>query len=244
MIYFGGNERSYDEDYFGDEYRRQYGKTYLEDFDHIKNTALGRLRRITALMKTISHPRLLDVGCAYGPFLLAAAEAGFRAEGIDISTAAVDYVKKTLGLPCTLERFDGKKGSSRPYLFDTVTMWFVIEHFQDLERVLLRCNRIMEMGGILAFSTPCGAGISARRNAKEFYRNSPVDHYTIWTPSSAVRVLKRYGFESRSIRITGHHPERFPRACAWNRAFYGLLSRFLRLGDTFEVYAQKVKHVR
>ena len=243
MIFFGGTERSYNEDYFLGEYRRQYGKTYLEDFDHIKNAALGRLRRITALMKTVSHPRLLDVGCAYGPFLLAAAEAGFRVEGIDIATAAVDYVKKTLGLPCTLERFDGEKGSTWPYLFNTVTMWFVIEHFRDLELVLRRCNRIMEMRGILAFSTPNGSGISARRNAREFYRNSPADHYTIWTPNSVARVLKRYGFESRSIRITGHHPERFPQACAGNRALFWLFSRFLGLGDTFEVYAQKVKHV-
>ncbi|MFW5827532.1 MAG: hypothetical protein ACOCU4_05550, partial [Alkalispirochaeta sp.] len=88
---------SYDHDYFFTDYQKQYGKTYLEDFPHIK--AMGE-RRIADICRYAgetcesltakSRPsRLLDVGCAYGPFLQAAADAGFDPTGIDISQDAV-----------------------------------------------------------------------------------------------------------------------------------------------------------
>jgi len=44
-------------------------------------------------------PKLLDIGCAYGPFLAAAKDGGFDPLGLDPAGEAVDYVKKTLGIP-------------------------------------------------------------------------------------------------------------------------------------------------
>jgi hypothetical protein len=95
---------------------------------------------------------------------------------------------------------------------------------------------------VFAFSTPNAAGISGRRNLGEFLERSPGDHVTVWTPRIARRVLARYGFEVKRIRVTGHHPERFPAAGGISPD--GVLARVLRaasrilgLGDTFEVYA-------
>jgi len=96
---------------------------------------------------------------------------------------------------------------------------------------------------VLAFSTPSAAGISGRRSLRRFLEQSPEDHLTVWTPRSARRVLRRHGFRVRRIRVTGHHPERFPvpgaGAGGATAAVVKHLSRLLGLGDTFEVYATK-----
>ena len=100
--------------------------------------------------------------------------------------------------------------------------------------------------GVLAFSTPNGRGVSARKNLGEFLRNSPSDHFIILSPRGLGRLLARYGLVLRRVRITGHHPERFPgllgaMARRWGPARAALMatSRFLGLGDTFEAYAVK-----
>jgi hypothetical protein len=57
------------------------------------------------------------------------------------------------------------------------------------------------------------------------------------------RILKQYGFNIIKIRNTGHHPERFPLHRLLQFKFFETLamivSKLLRLGDTFEMYAKK-----
>ena len=90
------------------------------------------------------------------------------------------------------------------------------------------------------------SGISARRELSLFLENSPPDHYTVWPLRSVAPVLARFGLELRKIVVTGHHGERFPwpgRLRPDSPVTSGLsrLSRLLRLGDTFEAYAVKVR---
>jgi len=251
LVGFGLPQRRYDREYFGEEYRRQYGRTYLEDFDGIK--AAGR-RRVAVLRRLLGSPggRLLDVGCAYGPFLAAAREAGYRGEGLDVSQDAVEHVHAALGMPCRRGDFEAQDGE--PWgagSFDVLSMWYVIEHFRDPARALARAAGLLRPGGVLAFSTPNGAGVSGRRDREAFLRSAPEDHRTVWTPRTARRVLRRFGFRPALTVITGHHPERFPwpggipieSASPLRRSLLGLLalaSRTLGLGDTFEVYALRV----
>lgn len=243
---FNGSEMDYGHDYFFADYAAHYGRSYVEDFDHIRSMAaprLGRIRRLT------SSGRLLDVGCAFGPFLDAARAAGFDAHGIDVSTEAVSYVTNTLTIPATAADFMGvdrsQLGGDEP--FDVLTMWYVIEHFEDLAGLLKKTNRLMRLGGTFAFATPNVAGISGRRSMRAFLERSPIDHFTVWSPQSAGSVLRHFGFAVASIRVTGHHPERFgvpfqqPGSLAYRAA--GLASRLFGLGDTFEVYARKTREI-
>ena len=126
-------------------------------------------------------------------------------------------------------------------------MWFVIEHFQNVDSVLSAISKIVKPGGIFAFSTPSASGVSARYNTQSFFEQSPCDHYTLWEPSRTGAILRKYGFEVVQIVSTGIHPERFPSAKKKNlkekSLEFGLLkfaSRAFKLGDTFEVYCRKV----
>ena len=246
-------QTEYNYDYFFADYQKQYGKTYLDDFSTIKAQGVRRTGIIDMLYRrkhSSVTPTILDIGCAMGPFLDAANDAGWQVFGTDVASDAVDYVQNTLHFPAIKASFPDIDVTKEfgVEAFDAVTMWFVIEHFQDLDKVLRAVSGIVRKGGIFAFSTPSAAGVSARYNTKEFFRESPSDHYSLWEPKKADSILRRYGFKVCRIVPTGIHPERFP--CARQKNLQpsslkfkalGTISRICKLGDTFEVYCRKEK---
>lgn len=242
----------YNHDYFYDDYKKQYGKTYEDDFDSIKAECVRRTSIIDYLYRRVHSPvtpTVLDIGCALGPFLDAANDSGWQVFGTDISADAVRYVQETLHFPAVCAAFPHADVTSEFGIdkFDAVTMWYVIEHFQNLDEVLSAVAGLLKKGGIFAFSTPSASGVSARYNTDTFFAQSPSDHYTLWEPSRTASILKKYGFEVQRIVSTGIHPERFP--CARQKDWsaksvqYRALrtaSRVMKLGDTFEVYCKKL----
>ncbi len=257
---FASAPTKYGARYFGQEYKAHYGRTYLEDFQAIKNASRDRLRIIRAMAGESLRGDIVDVGCAYGPFLSAVKDEALPCFGLDVSDEAVRYVRKSLGIPAVCSSFEAVKRRQLPGLISALTLWYVIEHFTDVGLVLRKAAALLSSGGILAFSTPNGQGISARKDLRAFLDNSPPDHFTIFRPAGLGRILASYGFELRRVRITGHHPERFPgllgrlgtgdasgsRDAYGSRAASGAVaaaSRLLRMGDTFEAYAVKVEEV-
>jgi 2-polyprenyl-3-methyl-5-hydroxy-6-metoxy-1,4-benzoquinol methylase/spore coat polysaccharide biosynthesis predicted glycosyltransferase SpsG len=249
-----GRENPYTESYFFEEYRRQYGKTYLEDWPALTALAERRLDIIEELARSslgrAKGLSVLDVGCAYGPFLAAARDRGQEAYGLDASEEAAAYVRRELGIPASSGDFlDGATASTFGGPFDVLSMWYVIEHFQRLDKALRNAASLVRPGGVLALSTPSLEGASGRFDREGFFARSPEDHFTVWEPSRARAILKTYGFRVERIRVTGHHPERLPglgflASKARRNGFDtvlagvgGLLSRAFGLGDTFELYA-------
>jgi 2-polyprenyl-3-methyl-5-hydroxy-6-metoxy-1,4-benzoquinol methylase/spore coat polysaccharide biosynthesis predicted glycosyltransferase SpsG len=239
---------SYTKGYFFDDYTKQYGKTYLEDFNNIQQMAVSRLKKINSIMgrkdRLNSELKLLDVGCAYGPFLVESSRCGFSPGGVELIPEAADYVHSEFGFPVLTGSFEELMFTET---YDVITMWYVIEHFIDTGLILAKVNKLLKTGAVFAFSTPNSAGISGRKKISDFLNESPLDHITIWSPGISENVLKRYGFKIKGIKITGHHPERFPFLDKIKLKFgYRLvnqLSRLFKLGDTFEVYAVKVKEI-
>ena len=255
MVYMGFTtieDKKYQKSYFFEEYKNQYGKTYQEDFEAIKSQGLRRVAIIKSLCNTVISEKektLLDIGCAYGPFLSAAADSSFNPFGTDISEDAVAYVQKNLKIPAVCSAFPEIDTAEEFGIaqFDVVTMWYVIEHFKDLGGVLRKVSSLVKKGGMFAFSTPSGEGISAVSDKNHFYEISPTDHYTIWEPSRAASILRLFGFKIERIVSTGHHPERFPSikkigaekgSLQWKLT--ETLSRAKKLGDTVEIYCKKI----
>jgi spore coat polysaccharide biosynthesis protein SpsF (cytidylyltransferase family)/2-polyprenyl-3-methyl-5-hydroxy-6-metoxy-1,4-benzoquinol methylase len=253
LLYISFNAQtaiSYEKDYFFNDYKYQYGKTYLEDFDSIKTQGVRRIAIIDSLYwkKHKRHarhnetPSVLDIGCAYGPFLASAANTGWIPYGTDVSKEAVEYVNNTLGYPvvkATFPDFEPAETFGRTR-FEAVTLWYVIEHFENLDAVFTKISSLLKPNGIFSFSTPSGTGLSARYNSTKFYSESPVDHYSIFEATRIQKVLKKYGFKVKKIIYTGNHPERFPNYTKEKEKKYMLKSKIMNLGDTFEVYCIKV----
>ncbi len=256
LAFSAAAKTEYGQNYFFDEYKNQYGKTYLDDFESIKAQGLRRGKNIARVLsgtngKNLENsPAVLDVGCAYGPFLAAAKDLHFTPLGTDISVDAVEYVKNSLkfnAVQAMFPEFDSKKAFNIEE-FDAVTMWYVIEHFADLNAVLTKVSDLVKKGGVFAFSTPSVSGVSGKFNTKSFFAQSPSDHFSLWQPETCAKILKKYGFKVEKIVSTGQHPERFPYCkkhnLSSNSFIYKILawySKIAKLGDTFEVYCIKEK---
>ena len=244
MAFFEGKKDHYSSHaYFFEEYKAQYGRTYLEDMPAIRAMAARRLAIIESLLPGGHDGQgLLDVGCAYGAFVVEAQSRGWNAVGSDVAVDAVSYVKANFGIPAFVADFAAPGADGLyPRALTCLSMWYVIEHFDSLARVLRRVSSLLKPGGVFAFSTPSARGISARKDMAAFLERSPDDHFTVWSPDTAPAILKRFGFRVQRIVITGHHPERFPWVPASEKTLRyqaaSIVSRAFGLGDTFECYA-------
>jgi 2-polyprenyl-3-methyl-5-hydroxy-6-metoxy-1,4-benzoquinol methylase len=249
----------YSSEYFFESYKKQYGKTYLEDFSNLTAMARLRLKYICATLpspppkKNGADYTVLDIGCAYGAFLVAAREEGFIPSGIDPAAEAAEYVSNTFNIPAYTGYFPqfffgGGIEAIEAKEFDVITMWYVIEHFENPLPAIQKVHALLKTGGVFAFSTPSAAGVSGVFSKRSFLQNSPADHWTLWNPRQAKKIMRRAGFSVSKIVISGHHPERFPfmgaLASKKNSVLYKLLMRIsiiCKLGDTFELYAVKTK---
>ncbi len=267
-------QSDYSASYFFDEYKAQYGKTYLEDFENIKRLGLERMKHLNAVYDEIfqtkevnifnTEKKLLDIGCAYGPFLEAAKLSLWQPIGTDICREAVEYVNNTLHTPAFVSAFPAMPDSFdyiykkhltgfgydtrieviKENSFTAVTMWYVIEHFQDLDAVLQKVASLLVQGGIFAFSTPNLSGITGKQSLYEFASKSPIDHYSIWDSSEVVKVLEKYNFKVCRIVSVGHHPERFKLPFKIKKDGFiwkivDAISKKYALGDGMEVYCMK-----
>ena len=246
QVNFLHSRDSYKKEYFLEDYKKQYGRTYLEDFGNIQKFGGSRLKIISSIKPSSINDEttLLDVGCAYGPFLLESAKYGYIPTGVEIIPEAARYVQSELGFQVVSGFFEDAYFEEP---FDILTMWYVIEHFTDLNLILSRANSLLKPGGIFAFSTPNSSGITARKSMELFLKESPFDHISVWNPAITTKLLMRFGFRVKRIRVTGHHAERFPGLSKIkSKSGYKIMnfiSRALKLGDTFEVYAEKMKEI-
>lgn len=234
---------AYNDRYFIEDYRAQYGKTYEEDFDTIYRMSLLRLDTINSVLKHTSaahSPSLLDIGCALGFFMKAASDRGFGVRGVEISPYGARYCREKFGMDVFQGAFDD---FSTGDTFDVITAWYFLEHCADPLRVVERISGMLNAGGIFAFSAPSVFGPQFLFHRREWADTHPVDHRIDLSPRSVRAFLKRHGFRRVSVRPGGIHPERvmakesflYP---AFSRLYNGI-SGLISFSDTMEVYAVK-----
>lgn len=232
---------SYDRDYFINEYREQYGKTYLEDYGNIYSLSMTRLDRILELLAVEGKRSLLDIGCAAGFFLKAAKDRGISTLlGIEISAYAADYCRKTFGIDVIESPFDSVEISKR---FDIITSWFFIEHCIDPIGAMRRIYSMLNRGGVFALSVPSFYGPMYYFKTDEWVRTHPADHRIDLSPASARRILKDLGFRKVHVVKSGYHPERVLKSGSFLYAMFEPLYRkfteITAFSDTIEIYAVK-----
>jgi SAM-dependent methyltransferase len=140
--------------------------------------------------------RLLDVGCALGSFLTAAAAGGYAAEGVepDPGTSAQ---ARAAGLRVTT-------GTLRDVAaeFDVVTMFHVIEHVDSPRAVLLDVRRRLRPGGVLVIETPTAENLWFAL-APARWRQLIPDHYFFFTVGTLSRLLRECGLQPVSASTVG-----------------------------------------
>ncbi|HOT43309.1 MAG TPA: class I SAM-dependent methyltransferase [Spirochaetota bacterium] len=236
--------KSYSDTYFLDEYRNQYGKTYIEDYDTIYSLSSGRLKTIFSYLpkKTArSDLSILDVGSAAGFFLSCARDMGAGSvTGIEISDYASAYCIEHFNIPVMRSPF---AQVTLPTSYSIITAWYFIEHTDDPVSVMKKIHRSLYPGGVFAFSVPSIFGPLFVFDRDSWVRTHPTDHYMDFSPRGIRKILTGIGFRKIHVRAAGIHPERIvdPHSVFFRpfALLYGSVSRLISFSDTMEVYAVK-----
>jgi 2-polyprenyl-3-methyl-5-hydroxy-6-metoxy-1,4-benzoquinol methylase len=147
--------------------------------------------------------RVLDVGCSVGFFLEAAKKDGWQTQGLEMSADSAEIARSKRGLE--VEQGTLESASFAPASFDAVTVWDVIEHVTDPADAMMRMNRLLKPGGIVAMSTPNVDGIFPRWSLKVaqplnyWPHPEPPYHLFQFSKRTIRRLLEQTGFEVVAI---------------------------------------------
>ena len=233
----GIRRESYGQDYFFQEYLDAYGKTYEQDKANLYQLSY---KRLNIIKRYLQSGRVLDIGCALGYFLDCAAKQGFKTYGVELSDYGFEQAKKKHNV----KRGDFTKLGFEA-CFELISLWYVIEHFESIDTAMHHIAQLQAPNGILALSTPNRKGVTGRFSPNIFYQTSPLDHYYLFDPKSLMKYVESYGYKCLHIEYTGVYYKRFKNQAPKLYQFippklYPQIAQFLGLGDTFEIYFQKI----
>lgn len=233
-----------------DRYTEAYFKTeYVPSIplgQHGEGSLHYHFERLALLRPYKSNGRILDVGCATGFFLAGAREDGWMPYGVEISTYAIEYGKRELGL----ENLSTSLSGLPEEFFDAITLWETIEHLDDPLGCLHQVYPLLRPGGVLAVSTPNLDSLCYRLIGEKWWPIMPFEHLYYFNLKTLRKMLWKVGFRVRTVKFENFDVGRglsmsgqpdYAKILLW-RLGPGKLQRLARLtrgGGTLVVYAER-----
>ncbi len=204
-----------------------------------------------------SNGKLLDVGSGVGYFVKEALENGFEAEGIEFSSDAAKIGQQHFHLNIhfgDLFTVDFPKNS-----FDIITLWQVLEHMQNPQKVLRKVHYLLKTEGLLAIAVPNFSSFQSKIFQDRWYHLEIPRHLFHYDPICLDQLLQKNGFDIESInffskehnwagilgsviRLSAKNESLIHKVFRKSVGFYcsrllAWVESALKLGGTFEVYA-------
>jgi 2-polyprenyl-3-methyl-5-hydroxy-6-metoxy-1,4-benzoquinol methylase len=160
-------------------------------------------RRLDEIERRVgARGRLLDVGCATGVLVEAAAARGWTAVGVDISAFAAAR--------CHARGLDVRRGDLESTdlpadHFDVVVLDDTIEHLLDPARALADVRRTLRPGGLVTLNTPNDGGWLRRAMGRHWFHCKPPEHLYYFSPRTLRALLERQGLHRIETRVSGKY---------------------------------------
>ena len=130
---------------------------------------------------------LLDIGCNWGRWTIAAVRAGYAATGLDPSAKAIDAARRVaeqLGVPAEYVVGDARDLPFAADSFDVVFSYSVLQHLSkaDVRLAVAEVRRVLRPGGTAWIEMPNARGLlnAVRRAGRGFAEGSGFD-VRYWT---------------------------------------------------------------
>lgn len=138
--------------------------------------------------------KVLEIGSAHGGFVAMLRQAGFDAQGLELSPSIVRFARETFQVPMLTGPIEDQTSLPTASL-DAIVLMDVLEHLPDPPATLRRCLELLKPDGILLAQTPAyPEGMSLRQlredGSKFPMMLDPNEHLFLFS-KSAVRALLR-----------------------------------------------------
>lgn len=160
----------------------------------------GRLDRIPVpklRMPAGNGQRLLDIGCNWGRWMLAAAELGYRPVGIEPSLGAVLAARRLAerrGVQIEAIVADARFLPIRPASVDAAFSYSVLQHFSKLDarRAMAQIARAVRPGGEVRIQMASATGVrSLQHIARRGFREPGEFDVRYWMPGELLSEFQR-----------------------------------------------------
>jgi 2-polyprenyl-3-methyl-5-hydroxy-6-metoxy-1,4-benzoquinol methylase len=186
----------YEDDYYLD-------RGLEADLDHQSSLMRSLIEsRVKTLSVLNGGPgRLLDVGAGTGLFVEASLRAGWNAQGVEPSVAAVRIASSITRAPVVLGGVEDQNFGGG---LDAITMWDVLEHVPDPRAILETIRTLLRPDGLVGISLPNPEGIKARilGHRWRYYRRS-FGHVSHFSPQNLVAVFEQAGYRVERVDTAG-----------------------------------------
>jgi 2-polyprenyl-3-methyl-5-hydroxy-6-metoxy-1,4-benzoquinol methylase len=142
---------------------------------------------------------LLDVGCNWGRWTIAAAQAGWRPTGIDLAKKSVGAARRVagqLGVEAEYVVGDARELPFADASFDAVFSYSVLQHLakEDVPRVAAELRRVLRPGGLVWIQMPNARGpLNLLRQARRGFSAGMGQDVRYWTLPELRRTFGAIG---------------------------------------------------
>ncbi len=165
--------------------------------DRMKADFPAKVELVKRYLPEYGQKRLLDVGCGKGYFVKHCREVGIDAQGVDLSTSAIEFATSKLRVPA----MQGTLGNTMDKLgkFDVVTFWATIEHVQDPLDTLNDIFKVLHPGGLLFLDTGVGNDWLDRMLPGHVQWYDPPQHLFVFSEAGMRIALEKTGYNKVNI---------------------------------------------
>jgi len=150
--------------------------------------------------RTVKRGSLLEIGSAYGFFLLAAKRRGWSVSGVKVSEFSSRVAREEFGLSVFT---GGIEDLPEGDPVEAVFMLDTIEHLEHPRAVLRRAADRLQPGGHLVFTTGDAGSLLARVTGRRWRMVAPPHHLYYFTVPTVSRLLEESGFRVVKVRHSG-----------------------------------------
>jgi SAM-dependent methyltransferase len=162
-----------------------------------RNFMLRRKRSIVKNFTVLKKGTLLDIGSGTGHFLSEMKNAGWTASGIEINEKAREFSGSETGVQVIPP---GMISSLSSESFDCITMWHVLEHFQEPFEYASEVFRLLKPGGSLIVALPNCSSYDALHYREYWAAYDVPRHLWHFTPATFNLFANKAGFKLKSTR--------------------------------------------
>ncbi|MBO7240184.1 MAG: class I SAM-dependent methyltransferase [Bacteroidaceae bacterium] len=157
----------------------------------VRMIMLRNKARLVERLTILKNGNILDYGAGTGYFARTMANRGWNVIAIEKSEKARELSLKEFGFK--MQDTDALTDIKDKEL-DVVTMWHVMEHIQDPDKMWNELHRILDDTGIAIIAVPNSISYDAQRYKEHWAAYDVPRHLWHFTPSSIMRWGEKHGF--------------------------------------------------